>query len=35
MTVWSILNWLAWGLCAGLTAWIVRDVIRVELGKKK
>ena len=30
MSVWGIMNWVAWGLSAFFVGWMVRDFIRIE-----
>lgn len=35
MSFWSVMNWVAWGLCAWIVILIVKDVIKVEKGRGK
>jgi hypothetical protein len=30
MTVWTLLEWLAWALSAGIALWIFADLVRVS-----
>lgn len=30
MTVWTLLEWLAWALSAGIALWIFADMVRVS-----
>lgn len=30
MTVWTLLEWLAWALCAGIALWMITDMVRVS-----
>lgn len=30
MDIWTVMNWVAWGLSALLALWIIVDVIKVE-----
>lgn len=30
MTVWTLLEWLAWALCAGIALWMIVDMVRVS-----
>jgi hypothetical protein len=30
MTVWTLLEWLAWALSAGIALWIIADMVRVS-----
>lgn len=32
MSFWSMMNWVAWGLCGVMFVIIAQDFIRVELG---
>lgn len=34
MNLWSLMNWVAWGLCAFLFVLLAQDFIRVELNKR-
>jgi len=35
MSFWSMMNWVAWGLCAVLAVVIAQDFIRVEKTRLK
>jgi len=35
MSIWSIMNWVAWLLCALLTALLLKDFIKIELEMAK
>ena len=35
MSFWSVMNWVAWALCAILFFIIAKDFIRVERGRAK
>lgn len=30
MTVWTLIEWLAWALSAGIALWIIADMVRVS-----
>jgi hypothetical protein len=30
MTFWTLLEWLAWALCAGIALWLIADMVQVS-----
>ncbi|KJR44356.1 hypothetical protein UF75_5269 [Desulfosporosinus sp. I2] len=34
MSIWELMNWVAWGLCAILLIIMAQDFIRVEMSRK-
>jgi hypothetical protein len=35
MGFWTVMNWVAWGLCALIVIVIAKDVIKVEMKQSK
>lgn len=34
MSIWGLMNWVAWGFCAILFVIMAQDFIRVEMSRK-